>query len=743
MNRLRFRISTMNSVIATLPTASASDPHPPTSRNSWRRLALLVVVVALVWWHALMFICSWALLPANDFGRMYTSAALFMAGEDMYRWTPAAPALLSDDYAIDLYNMNPPHLHLLLLPLTLLHNPDYAFVLWWALSGLCLFHAGKWVLAEIGVQLTPSRRQTALLLLLAFSGTGAMIYTAQLSFVLLVPATLMWREARHGRWSRAGALLGLLLSVKPFLAVLLVYFCWRRRWRAAASCLAGTALAFAAGVAVFGWDNHVSWRHRLAVSDGWAWLPMNASLMGMLSRTFSESVWYVPLACLPAGALWLLWLGIGGALGLVTLAATSGGSSAESVDQDFALLLAASLLFCPLGWMYYLWLVLPPLAALLARGWLLHESPKVGASLSGRWRRWLLAVMLIAALWPTVLTRLGQPEAIGPRRDPTLPAIGAGWPFAPQAIATLIIGNLYFWGLLALWTVLTASGFAWKRKRRGDAGPCLAPLHPDDYRISVVMPVYSETDTVRQIAEWLIRELGPHLHEIILVQSPRSSEASRAVCRLLIDDHPQVQLHMQGDNPGLGRAVREGFALATGNLVLTIDSDGEMEIETVPRMLAEMALGGHALVAASRWLPGGGFSGYSRLKYHLNWCFQQLFRWLFWTPLHDLTYGFKLIRAELVRGLDWQGTLHEIACETTLKPIRLGVSVAEVPSKWTARTQGASKNTFWRNFRYVSTAISLLLHGARFIPRDHPVEREAARRAENPDLRTMVSCGEP
>jgi hypothetical protein len=168
----------MNSVVDIPPTASISVPSPEIQRTSWRRLALLGVAMALVWWDALLFVCSWALLPANDFGRMYASATLFAAGEDMYSWTPAVPAHLGDDYDIDLYNMNSPHFHLLLLPLTLLHNPDYAFVVWWELSGLCLFHAGKRTLAEIDVDLTPTRRQTALVLLLAFSGTAAMIYTA-------------------------------------------------------------------------------------------------------------------------------------------------------------------------------------------------------------------------------------------------------------------------------------------------------------------------------------------------------------------------------------------------------------------------------------------------------------------------------------------------------------------------------------------------------------------------------------
>ena len=142
----------MHSLLATPPIANDSALTPTVQKTSWRRLALIVVMMALVWWNSLLFVCSWALLPANDFGRMYASAALFMDGDDMYAWTPAAPAQLEENYVIDLFNMNPPHFHLLLLPLSLLHNADYAFVVWWALSGLCLFHAGKWTLTEIGVQ---------------------------------------------------------------------------------------------------------------------------------------------------------------------------------------------------------------------------------------------------------------------------------------------------------------------------------------------------------------------------------------------------------------------------------------------------------------------------------------------------------------------------------------------------------------------------------------------------------------
>jgi glycosyltransferase involved in cell wall biosynthesis len=242
------------------------------------------------------------------------------------------------------------------------------------------------------------------------------------------------------------------------------------------------------------------------------------------------------------------------------------------------------------------------------------------------------------------------------------------------------------------------------------ARPSLPPLAPDAYRVSVVLPVYSEVDSVRAIVHWLRDHLGGRLEEILLVLSPRSQEASRKVCEEMAAD-PRVRLHVQVNNPGLGHAVREGYALTRGNLVLNMDSDGEMEIETVPRMLVALEQRQLDVVVAARWLPGGGFTGYSPFKKILNWGFQQLFRWLFWTRLHDLTYGFKLMRGELARGIRWEGTLHEIACETTLKPVRAGVRVGEVPTRWTARVQGTSKNTFWRNFRYVAMAWRILVRG--------------------------------
>ena len=197
----------------------------------------------------------------------------------------------------------------------------------------------------------------------------------------------------------------------------------------------------------------------------------------------------------------------------------------------------------------------------------------------------------------------------------------------------------------------------------------LTSLKPQEFRISVVLPVFNETDSISEVVNGLQETLGTRLLEIIIVMSPESGPNTHAICEDLVKADPRMRLQLQQVNPGLGNGVREGYATTQGNLVLNIDSDGEMEMETVWRMLEKMDSGNYDMVVASRWAKGGGFTGYSALKYALNFGFQQLFRILYWTRVDDLTYGFKLMRGELARGITWEGTLHEIACETEGLPI--------------------------------------------------------------------------
>lgn len=228
-------------------------------------------------------------------------------------------------------------------------------------------------------------------------------------------------------------------------------------------------------------------------------------------------------------------------------------------------------------------------------------------------------------------------------------------------------------------------------------------------QLSVVVTVYSETFSIIETVERLLENDRGYIREILIVISPRSSKESFRICEALAATHPSVTLHVQETNPGLGWAYREGMEVAKGNYVGLMSGDLETEPEAIDRMVRKIEETACDGVIANRWLPRNGFQNYDKLKLVLNWLFQRIFKTLYATSLGDLTYGFKILKREIAKGILWEGTLHEIAIETTLKPLKSGYYLEQVPSVWIGRTEGESKNTFARNFRYVWVALKILV----------------------------------
>jgi len=224
-------------------------------------------------------------------------------------------------------------------------------------------------------------------------------------------------------------------------------------------------------------------------------------------------------------------------------------------------------------------------------------------------------------------------------------------------------------------------------------------------RLSIIITVYSETIALAQTVERLLKQDRDYIHEILLVVSPFSSDACMAVCRQLAETHPPVTVLVQQKNPGVGLALRQGMEAATGTHVAVLSADLETEPEAVDRMVRKIQESRCDVVIANRWLPGGGFARYNPVKLMANWFFQQVFRRVYATDVGDLTYGLKVLEKTVVDRICWKATLHDIFIETTVKPIRYGYSVCQVPTFWAGRTEGVSRNSFFKNLRYVGLAL--------------------------------------
>lgn len=362
----------------------------------------------------------------QDFGVFYESARMARSGVDLY----GEAELKEADPRLDggrsrqadtrrHWNMNPPHFHLLIWPFTFL-DPTRAFAVWLVVSVAALI--GSLALVSRNLRLHGWPVFVLCAMVAASASMFATLMTGQVGLVLLVPFTLAWLRARQKRDAEAGAWIGVCASVKPFLLLFVLYFALVRRARAVRMASLTVVAMFAAGLAVYGLQAHRAWFGQLS-SVTWAEHYMNASVLGLVERTLSTSEWQqLPIVDWP----WLvgpIWVVLVGALGVAALWRVR---SIPNVDRQFLLVTLTALLLSPLGWIYYLWFLLPPLAASLSAGEVAGTA----------WRRGLLGVGLAGLLVP-----------------PPLPWMSLRW---AHGLGTATVGSIYGWALIALW-VLTWS----------------------------------------------------------------------------------------------------------------------------------------------------------------------------------------------------------------------------------------------------------------------------------------------
>jgi glycosyltransferase involved in cell wall biosynthesis len=228
-------------------------------------------------------------------------------------------------------------------------------------------------------------------------------------------------------------------------------------------------------------------------------------------------------------------------------------------------------------------------------------------------------------------------------------------------------------------------------------------------RVSFLVPVFSEVEALRTTVARIDEHCAAWDREILLLVHERSIPACHALCDRLGADNPRVRVHRQERYPGQGHAFREGFAIAAGTHFLMMNADLETDPRDAPELIRAIEPGDHDLVVGSRFMRGGAVDlrGYGPVKALCTYAFQEIAGAAFGSGIQDLTFCYKIGTRALFRSIPWRGTGHELALETTLRPIALGYRVGQVPTAWIARGEGRSSHAYLRNLRHVRTAIDI------------------------------------
>lgn len=225
--------------------------------------------------------------------------------------------------------------------------------------------------------------------------------------------------------------------------------------------------------------------------------------------------------------------------------------------------------------------------------------------------------------------------------------------------------------------------------------------------VSILIPAMDETYSLTQTVD-IIMDTCDHddITEIIMLLCERSTKETWKTAEDLVEkykDKTGIFIHKQ-TLPFVGGALREGIELVKGSHLIMMSSDLETDPNNIHDFIALSKENPNKIITASRWIKGGGFEKYNKVKWLCNMIFQKMIGALFLTSLSDLTYDYRIFPSSLMKHINWEELKHPFFLETALKPIRLGTKFIEIPSQWKARTEGESQNSFWANFMYFKTA---------------------------------------
>ncbi len=215
-------------------------------------------------------------------------------------------------------------------------------------------------------------------------------------------------------------------------------------------------------------------------------------------------------------------------------------------------------------------------------------------------------------------------------------------------------------------------------------------------KLSIVMPVYNERGTLAAIVAKVEAATSGMERELIIVDDC-SNDGTADVLDDICRRYSFVKRHAHERNYGKGAALRTGFSLVSGDVIVIQDADLEYDPLDYGRLL-QPVLDGHAdVVFGSRFLDGGPH----RVVYFWHYVGNRLITLLsdMMTNLNltDIEVCYKVFRREVLNGLKLTENRFGFEVEITAKVARGGWRIYEVPVSYYGRSYAEGKKITWRD----------------------------------------------
>ncbi len=215
-------------------------------------------------------------------------------------------------------------------------------------------------------------------------------------------------------------------------------------------------------------------------------------------------------------------------------------------------------------------------------------------------------------------------------------------------------------------------------------------------KLSIVIPVYNETATLRQIID-KVEAVDLGVEKQLVLVDDCSSDGSREILKEIEKEHPDWVVCYHDINQGKGAALRTGFAAAEGDLVVIQDADLEYDPADI-RFMLQPVLQGHAdVVFGSRFLGGGPHRVVYYWHYLGNRFLTTLSNMMTDLNLTDMEVCYKLFRKVVLDGISIKENRFGFEVEITAKVSKGKWRIYEVPIAYYGRNYDEGKKITWKD----------------------------------------------
>lgn len=222
-------------------------------------------------------------------------------------------------------------------------------------------------------------------------------------------------------------------------------------------------------------------------------------------------------------------------------------------------------------------------------------------------------------------------------------------------------------------------------------------------RISIIIPVYNERKTLLEIVRRVKEASVLGLEKEIILIDDGSRDGTQDILKTLENQY-KVVYHSK--NQGKGAALRTGFKEAGGDIILIQDADLEYDPREYPKLIQPILDGKSDVVYGSRYMTKK-----PRLwsKYYLGGIITNFFlNVVCFTRLTDFWTCYKAFKSPVIKSLELESNRFDIEVEMTIKLLRRGYKILEVPINYAPRGSEEGKKikpkdgliSIWKILKY-------------------------------------------